>query len=100
MPSSARIGDISVGICCCHPCPPCCVGWTGVCVSGASTAFSENSPEARIGDVFIGCHSQVAVTGSSTSLIEGPPPSRIGDTTVGCTVGTIVSGAGTVIIGG
>ena len=102
MPGSARVGDISVGICCCHVFPllPLCIPWVGICVTGASTASSENSLEARIGDVFIGCHPQVAVTGSLTSLIEGSPSSRIGDTTVGCTVGTIVSGAATVIIGG
>lgn len=100
MSLSSVIGSIAVGICCCHPCPPCCVGWVGIVTSGAGTILSESSNEGRIGDIVIGCHSQIIISGSSLALYEGPPPGRIGDSTVGCTSGVLVTGTSTVDIGG
>jgi uncharacterized Zn-binding protein involved in type VI secretion len=99
MSNAARIGDIAVGVCCCHSDPP-CVPWTGVIVSGAGSVIVEGSPLARIGDLVVGCHAQVIVSGSGTVMAEGSPVARLGDATAGCTSGTIVTGAGTVLVGG
>jgi len=96
MPMSARIGDISVGICCWHGLPP-WVPWVGVCVTGASTVQDEASSSTRITDIFIGCHPQLAITGAPHVIDESLMSSRVGDITVGCTIGTIVTGAPTVI---
>lgn len=97
MPLAARIGDISVGVCCCHPT---CIGWTGVIISGAGTRSTENSGQARIGDIAVSCHSQIIVTGSGTHITENSGSARNGDITVGCTNGVIVTNAGTMEIGG
>lgn len=93
MPAVTRIGDIAVGICCCHPV---CVGWVGTYVTGAGTVIAEGSPDSRLGDVVVGCHAQVAVSASPNVISEGIATTRIGDSTAGCTVGTNVTGAGTV----
>lgn len=94
MPALTRIGDISVGICCCGH--DGCVGWVGTYVTGAGSVIAEGSPDSRLGDVVVGCHVQVAVSASPNVFSEGPPTTRIGDATAGCTSGTNVTGAGTV----
>ncbi len=98
MPAEARIGDVAVGVCCCHPPIP-CVGWVGVIVTGAGTRSTEGASTARIGDVVVGCHPQVIVSGSGLQSVEGPSTARIGDATAGCTSGVIVTGAGSKSVG-
>ena len=93
MPALTRIGDIAVGVCCCHKK---CRGWVGTYVTGANTVIVEGSPDSRLGDVVVGCHAQVAVTASPNVLSEGIHTTRIGDSTAGCTSGTNVTGAATV----
>jgi len=94
MSSHARIGDVFVGVCCCHP-PASCVGAAGIIVTGASNVTTENSSDARIGDIGVGfCgHPTVIVSGSDTVTIEGDSNARIGDAVAGCIIGAIVTGA-------
>lgn len=94
MPAMTRIGDVAVGVCCCHS-DPTCVGWAGVYVSGDPTVNVEGSPDSRVGDIVVGCHAQVAVGYSATVNSGGLGTTRVGDATAGCTTGTNVSGAGT-----
>jgi len=94
MSAHARMGDMFVGVCCCHPPIP-CIGSAGVIVTGASKTTTEYLPDARIGDVGIGfCgHPTVIVSGSGTVTIEGSSNARVGDAVAGCIVGVIVTGA-------
>lgn len=93
MSNVSRIGDIAVGICCCHSDPP-CVPWVGICASGAGTVITEGNPTTRIGDIFVGCHVGIVASGANTVIAEDSPVARIGDSIVGCPTGTIVTGAG------
>lgn len=95
MSNVSRISDIAVGICCCHSDPP-CIGWVGVCVTGAGSVLTEGLPTTRIGDIFVSCHTGIVASGAGTVITEGSPTARIGDVTVGCGVGVIVTGASTV----
>ena len=94
MSAHARIGDVFVGVCCCHPPIP-CIGSAGVIVTGASNTATENSSDARVGDIGIGfCgHPTVIVSGSGTVSIEGNSNARVGDAVAGCITGIIVTGA-------
>jgi uncharacterized Zn-binding protein involved in type VI secretion len=101
VPPISRIGDVAVGICCCHSRPR-CRPQTGVIVSGAGTVLAGGAPVARIGDLVVaGCgHTGIIISGSGTVIVQGSPAARIGSSFTGCFTGTIVSGAGNVIAGG
>lgn len=99
MSLSSTIGSISVGICCCDDHTPECINWVGIVVTGAKTIISEGANEGRIGDIVVGCHTQIIASGSSSAIYENSPPGRIGDITVGCTSGVLVTGTNTVDIG-
>ena len=92
----ARIGDLGVGVCCCH-CPACCISMAGTVVTGSGDDITDNSPTARLSDIVIGfCgHLATIVTGSSTVFTDNLNEARVGDTFVGCFTGTIVSGSPT-----
>ena len=90
MAGIARITDIWVGVCSCHPpLPPIAMG--GVIVTGSSNSSSNNLGQARIGDVTIGyCgHPGVIVTGSNVSKANNIGLARLGDAVVGCNIGVI-----------
>ncbi|MCK5605156.1 hypothetical protein KAR91_24915 [Candidatus Pacearchaeota archaeon] len=101
MPSTSRIGDIGVGICCCHPPIP-CIPMVGPLITGAGTTSVENSPPSRCGDIIIGyCgHPGIMITCSGKETIEGAGTTRIGDLFAGCFTGALVTGAGSDITGG
>lgn len=101
MPCVSRIGDLGVGICCCHPPIP-CIGMSGMLVTGSGDVSAENSNVSRISDVMLGfCgHVGVMVAGSPTVQANNLPVVRVGDPFVGCFTGVVVSGAATVTVDG
>lgn len=101
MPSVSRIGDMGVGVCCCHPPIP-CIGMAGMLVVGSGDVITENSPTSRIGDVVLGfCgHCGIMVSGSPTVQVDNIPVVRVGDAFVGCFTGVLVTGAATVTADG
>lgn len=98
MAGLARVGDLVVGICCCHKKPK-CRSSTGIISTGSGNVIVENKSAATIGDLVItNCgHTGIIVTGNSTILVNNKPAAYIGSTVVGCIKGTVVSGAGTVM---
>lgn len=100
MPSQSRIGDIGVGICCCHK-KPRCRPMVGPLIQGSPNHRTNSIPSSRIGDIVMGyCgHTGIMVTGSLSSRINGLGCARIGDRFVGCFTGTIVQGSPNTIVG-
>ena len=94
MPESARIGDIWVGICCCHQPPKPCVQMSGTIISGSPNIYSSGAKQARVGDTVIGdCgHTGTISSGSPNHISNSPASARVGDSVAGCTIGTIVTG--------
>jgi len=101
MPPQSRIGDIGVGICCCHS-DPTCIGMVGPLITGSFNTLTNNIPSARIGDMVIGfCgHPGFMVTSSATAFINSRGAVRIGDLFVGCFTGVIIQGSPDTITGG
>ena len=98
MSGNARIGDIWVGICCCHS-DPTCIPMAGVIVTSSLNVTINNRGAARLGDTVIGyCgHPGTIVTASASVNSNNRGSSRIGDSVVGCTIGTIAIGSQDVI---
>lgn len=96
MSNISRIGDVGVGICCCHPPIP-CIGMSGILITAAQTHISEGSNVSRIGDIVLGScgHTGVMVSGNSSYISEGSPVTSIGDSFSGCFTGTLTTGANT-----
>ena len=94
MPAQARIGDIGIGICCCHSHPP-CIPMVGLIVTGSATTNIEGSNASRITDIVVGAcgHIGILFTSSSNINIEGLNSVRVGDHFTGCFTGIIVTGA-------
>ncbi len=101
MPSSARIGDPWIGICCCHS-DPTCVSMGGMIVSGSPNALSGGLNQSRLTDTTIGwCgHPGMIVTSSVTSKTNALGKARMGDGITGCNIGIIVGGNPTHDVGG
>ena len=99
MRSASTIGDIGIGICCCHDDPK-CIPMTGLIVTGSSDAYIENVSVARTGDIVVGIcgHVGILVGGASNILINNRHKIGVGDIFVGCFTGTIVTGKDSTII--
>ena len=87
----ARIGDIGVGVCCCHDD---CVGMAGVIVTGKEKVTVCNSQSAHVGSIVIGAcgHPGIIVTGDEKVTVQNDQQSQVTDLFVGCFSGTIVTG--------
>ena len=101
MPQDARIGDIGVGICCCHSSPR-CIGMSGPLITGSPNVRSNGIPTSRLMDIVMGnCgHTGIMITASSNVRANGINSSRLGDAFTGCFKGVIVSGSPNVRKGG
>lgn len=101
MPPQSRIGDIGIGICCCHPPIP-CIFMIGYLVQGSYNHRTNTIPSSRLTDMVLGfCgHPGWMVTSSGTARINGLGAVRIGDTFAGCFNGRIVQGSPNTIVGG
>ena len=99
MPGVARIGDIAVGVCPCHPTP---VGFVGVIASGSIDVITNGSGTARIGDIAVcSCgHATVVVSGSGSVKTNAIGTARIGDVVAACPIGVIASGSTDTLAGG
>lgn len=99
MPSSSRLTDIWVGICCCHPPIP-CIPMSGPIITASPNHNSLGLAQARLTDITIGgCgHTGTIVTSSPNCFTNGLGKARIGDSVTGCNIGNIVTGAPTHII--
>jgi len=93
-PNTARLFDIWVGICCCHPPSP-CVGMAGILIVSQNVVFTDSRNNFRCGDITIGfCgHPGVIATCSSVMYSEHIGQARVGDLVVGCNIGVIVTGS-------
>jgi len=98
MPGQSRIGDVGVGICCCHS-DPTCIPMVGSIISGSGNVVADGRGCARIGDIVLGgCgHVGVLVSGSGSVIANSKGLVRTGDAFAGCFIGSIVSGSGDVI---
>jgi len=87
----AKIGDIIVGVCPCHPVP---IPYTALIISGSFTSSFMYMDNARIGDIGVcSCgHVTVIITGSGIATMDYRPTSRIGDVAV-CPPGVVVTGS-------
>ena len=94
MPSSARLTDLWVGICCCHS-KPTCIPMAGPIITGSPNDNSGGLPQARLTDMVIGyCgHSGTIVSAASYCVANSLGKARIGDMVVGCVIGNIVTGS-------
>jgi len=96
----SKIGDVGVGICCCHS-DPTCIPMTGNLVTGSPNVFTNGLNTARISDVVLGgCgHTGIMVTGSASVFTNGLSNVRISDNFTGCFTGVIVTGSQNVFTG-
>ncbi len=94
MSSNVRVGDIFVGVCCCHPPIP-CIPSAGAIVTGSSVCSMDGLPTSRVGDIGVGfCgHPTVIVSGSSVVSIDSANAARTGDAVAGCICGALVTGS-------
>jgi uncharacterized Zn-binding protein involved in type VI secretion len=101
MPPQSRIGDIGVGICCCHKDPK-CIAMVGPIITGSPNHLTNGISSARFGDMILGyCgHPGTIITSSGTARINGFGSARIGDNFVGCFTGILVQGSPNTIVGG
>lgn len=100
MSQLSRIGDMWVGICCCHPPVP-CVSMSGSIITGSPNAVSESSPVARITDITVGVcgHTGIIVSGSTVNFTNSLGKAFVGSSVTGCNIGVVISGAGTQVTG-
>lgn len=101
MPAHSRLGDIGVGICCCHSDPP-CIPMVGPLITASTNTSINGLGAARLTDIVIGAcgHPGVMITSSTTAKVNGLGAVRVGDFFTGCFTGTIVTGSPNQITGG
>ena len=100
MPSSSRLTDMWVGICCCHE-DPTCVPMGGWIITGSANTLSGSLLQGRLIDETIGfCgHPGIIVTGAPSTFSNGISEARIGEFVTGCNIGTVITGMPTHEIG-
>jgi len=88
----ARINDITVSVCCCHPSCPVVIGFLFPFQNLVNT---DDRLNIRCGDISIHTcgHISVVVTCSSLTNVENSFQARLNDIVVGCPVGIIVTGS-------
>ncbi|WP_171044469.1 hypothetical protein [Pseudoalteromonas citrea] len=93
--NNARIGDMWVGTCKCHPSP---IPMSGIIIAGESSVLAQGSPKARQGDMVIGLCGHTGTISSATSLtvVGKKQDARMSDRVSGCFSGVIVTGSSTV----
>lgn len=101
MPGTARLGDMVVCVCCCHPPIP-CVGTVGVFVTGSLNVVTNGRPTVRLADIAMcSCGHPTFVVGASTDVItNGRGTARLGDPVAACPVGVIVTASTDTITNG
>ena len=94
MPSQARVGDMWVGVCCCHVDPQ-CIPMTGTVITGGVGQESKDFAITRISNLVQGSCGHVGniVTGSGKSFTNTLGKAFVGSLITGCNVGNIVTGA-------
>lgn len=92
MTGIARLNDIGLGVCPCHPIP---VPYTTTLVAGNVTTRNNALGTTGIGAIGIAScgHATTAVTGSITTRIEGKAVHRLGDQGMNCGAYTMVLGS-------
>jgi uncharacterized Zn-binding protein involved in type VI secretion len=100
MSGLARIGDMGVGVCCCHSKPK-CRHKIGFIILGSGDSQANSMGLARCGDVVLATcgHPGVIVSGSSQTTTNSSGQAFIGSSFVGCFTGVIVSGSSDVTTG-
>jgi len=87
----SRIGDIWMGVCCCHSG---CVPMSGPVVTGSPNHISSSFQVTRLFDIVIGTcgHPGKIITASLTNFTNGRGKSSISRRVTGCTIGQLVTG--------
>ena len=102
MAGNAKIGDMCMGSCPCHPpSPP--IPYTATWIVGAGTVLTNGAGTVNATGMAIGScgHPVVVLSFSGTVLAEGSGVHRLGDSGQGCNnVATTITGSGDVISGG
>jgi len=88
----ARVTDISIGLCYCHPPLPTIV-YVGIINQGADTVITNNLKTARLTDNVQGCHRGTITSSSNTVFAENLGVARVCDTVGGCVQALIVTGS-------
>ena len=98
MPPQARIGDLAVGYCICHPSP---IPMVGILVTGSPDTITNSLPTSRLTDVTISAcgHPGLMVTSSGVAFVNSLGAVRLGDVFAGCFNGLIVTGSPDTITG-
>jgi len=93
MPASARVTDLWIGICCCHPPAP-CIPMMGFIVTGSPNAISSGKGQAAVGDLTIGFlgHPGFIITGSPNALVNNKGKATLGSIITGCNIGMVITG--------
>ena len=91
---TARINDMWLGVCTCHPPIP-IIGMAGIIVTSSPNVFSNNLGNARCTDTVIGfCgHSGVVISCSTSVFTNNLGQAKNGDNVNGCVIGNISSGS-------
>lgn len=92
MPRQSKLGDIGIGVCCCHDS---CVNYTTVFVTGSDSVTTNKPASAIIGTVGIAScgHPTVALTSEELVRKENKGSHRIGDTGANCGPYVTVTGS-------
>ena len=92
MPSMARLGDLGVGVCCCHKNPQ---PYVTVFVSGAITVGNDKLDTSVISTVGVSScgHPTIALTGSPSVFAEKKAVHRVGDTGANCSPYVTITGS-------
>jgi len=95
MPIVSRMGDMSIGTCCCHSKPRCRTKTARVIVNSANQGSEAKGVGTLTSMVLLTCgHVSKVVVGSATNKTNAKSKARVTDVIVGCyTAGKMITGA-------
>jgi hypothetical protein len=93
MPSTSRLIDMWIGICCCHPPFP-CIPMGGYIITGSANITSSGQAQARLIETTIGfCgHTGIVISASPNINANTLGKAKIAETVVGCNIGIVITG--------
>jgi len=85
MPNVARMGDMTIGKCCCHSNPTCRTK-TGKVIVSSTDQYSESKGVGKMTNLILHTcgHVSKIVVSSPKSVSNGQGKGRVGDMIVGC----------------
>ncbi|MEM3827992.1 MAG: PAAR domain-containing protein [Conexivisphaerales archaeon] len=94
MSNNARLTDIAMGICCCHPPIP-CIPMVGTIITASPNVSTNSLGQARLTDLVLGAcgHIGLIVSGSPNVQVNNLALARVSDAVAGCLIMTIATGS-------